>query len=169
MKKEQKEWIKQIPRLYLLCLIYDFAFYNPFNAIKNLSPTLGFIGIIFGAIIYLFYEYLKIPILLDISYTVVILSFFYTIATSIRKRPLYVFDIEKSSKIVNEKGLKLKDINDLEHAKAIIEYSIYMSQAAKEALEMKKYLDIAYETWFNVIKAQKNNLYLGIFKRKSSN
>jgi hypothetical protein len=165
VKREQREWLKQFQRLFLLSLFYDLVFLDPFTVIKKLNPVPGLLAIFFAGILYVVYESIKIEYILTISFWLVILGTFYVIITSFRRRPVYVFNIEESFKIVKEKGLELKDLNDLDHAKAIIEYMLYNCQNAKTVEEMKKQLDIAYDTWFKVIKNQ--TIYLGIFKRKT--
>lgn len=163
---ENKEWMKQIPRLFILSLIYDIAFIDPFTAIKKLNPILGLLGIFIASIIFLVSKLIKLQFLETISIIVLLISFTFTLIASIRRKPVYIFEIKKSEEIVKKKGFELKKINDLEHAKAIIEYALYMSQKSETPTKMKYYLDIAYTTWFKVIKQQRNNLYLGIFKKK---
>jgi hypothetical protein len=165
VKREQREWLKQFQRLFLLSLFYDLVFLDPFTVIKKLNPVPGLLAIFFAGILYVIYEFTKFEYILTISFWLAILGSLYVIITSFRRRPVYVFNIEESFKIVKEKGLELKDLNDLDHAKAIIEYMLYNCQNAKTVEEMKKQLDIAYDTWFKVIKNQ--TLYLGIFKRKT--
>ncbi len=164
MKKEQKEWLKQLQRLFLISLFYDLVFLDPFTVIKKLNPVPGLLAIFFAGVLYISYEFAKIEYILTISFWLAILGTFYVIVTSFRRRPVYVFNIEESLRIVKEKGLELKDLNDLAHARAIIEYLLYSCQNAKTVEEMKKQLDLAYDTWFKVVKNQ--TIYLGIFKRK---
>lgn len=167
MEEEQKEWLKQIPRLFILSIIYDLAFIDPFTAFKRLNPIVGLIMILIGGIFYLISVSISSIMLLSISTIIVLIGLAYTFFASYRRRPIYIFDLDKSERIVKSKGLVLSDVNDIEHAKAIIEYSLYQSQKATNPQEMKKYLDLAYETWFKVIRNQRSNIYLGIFKRKN--
>jgi hypothetical protein len=167
VQEEQKEWLRQIPRLFMLSIIYDLAFIDPFTAFRRLNPILGLITILAGGIIYILAFSFNFSMMLKIASVIILVGLFYTIIASYRRRPIYVFNLEESEKIVKEKGLILNDLKDINHARAIIEYSLYLSQKASNPQEMKKYLDIAYDTWFKVIKSQRNNLYLGLFKRKS--
>jgi hypothetical protein len=165
VKPEQREWLKQLQRLFLISLFYDIAFLDPFNAIKKLNPVPGLLAIFFAGILYILYELTKIGYLLTVGFYLVIIGCLYIIVVSFRRKPVYVFNIQESERIVKEKGLILKDLNDLEHAKAIIEYMLYNCQNAKSVEEMKRQLDIAYDVWFKVIKNQ--TIYLGILKRKT--
>ncbi|HLI45635.1 MAG TPA: hypothetical protein VKU94_00390 [Geobacterales bacterium] len=152
--EEQLKWLAQLRRLFILALIYDFAFLDPFTVIRKPNPITGMFGLLIGAFIYLLGIYLGHSWLVMVSYFIAVVSAIWILFTSYRRRPLYVFDLEKSMKLVSEKGLKLKDSEDLEHARAIIEYSLYLSQKMKEPEEMKKYLDIAYDTWLSVLKSK---------------
>jgi len=152
--EEQLKWLTQLRRLFILALIYDIAFIDPFTVVRKPNPITGMFGLLFGAILYLFAYSFNNEIIISISYIIIASSTIWILISSFRRRPIYVFDLEKSFKIVNEKGLELKDLNDLEHAKAIIEYALYVSQNAKEPEEMKKYLDIAYETWTSVLRSK---------------
>jgi|BEDMetMinimDraft_2_1075160.scaffolds.fasta_scaffold00278_5 hypothetical protein len=167
MHEEEREWFRQIRRLFIISIIYDLAFVDPFTAFKRLNPIVGLIIILVGSIVYLISISASLNMIVYISFYLLIVGFLYTIIASYRRRPVYIFNLEESEKIIKEKGMNLKDLNDIQHAKAIIEYSLYLSQKASTPEEMKKFLDIAYDVWFKVIKAQSANLYLGIFKRKN--
>ncbi len=150
--EEKLRWLPQMRRLFLLSLIYDIAFLDLFTLTNKPNPIIGMIGLSIGGFVYVLSQLLNIIFLENISFFILIASAIWVIFSSFRRRPIYVFDIEKAKELVNKKGLKIENLDDIEHAKAIIEYSLYMTQQAKSPEEMKKYLDIAYETWYKVMK-----------------
>lgn len=164
--EENLKWLIQLRRLFLLSLIYDIAFLDPFTTIRHPNPITGLIGIIAGSIVYIIS--INYPFLEKISFAILIVSTIWVIIASFRRKPIYVLQLDRSMKIIEEKGLKLNNIEDLEHAKAIIEYSLFMSQKAKDPNEMKFYLDIAYDTWFKIIKAKSSLPVLSLFKKYKS-
>jgi DNA integrity scanning protein DisA with diadenylate cyclase activity len=167
--EEQLKWLSQLRRLFLLSLIYDIAFIDPFTMIKKPNPITGMFGLLIGSIAYLIARYVNSNGLLMISYSIIIGSMIWIFISSYRRRPIYVFDIENSRRIIEEKGIELKDPLDIEHAKAIVEYTLYESQKAETPEEMKKYLDIAYETWLKVLKNKGISFPYVLSKIKSRN
>ncbi len=166
---DKLKWFPQLRRLFLLSLIYDIAFIDLFTLTNKPNPIIGIIGLSIGGIVYIISQLLNFKLLENLSFLTLIVSTIWIIFSSFRRKTLYAFDIKKAEEIVNKKSLNIENFDDLEHAKAIIEYSLYMSQQAKTPAEMKKYLDIAYDTWYKVMKNKGYTLPYIFMKKRSRN
>lgn len=166
--EEQLKWFTQLRRLFFLSIVYDIAFLDLFTIVKKPNPMLGMLGIFTGSVVYLISSILGLNFLEKLSYVIIIASAIWVLITSFRRRPLYVFEVEKSKEVIARKGLEVKNFEDLEHIKAVIEYNLYMSQQAKTPEEMKRFLDSAYEVWFKTLKARGSVFPYGLFKKRKS-